>query len=112
MHLFRFWKKLPSYVFSKEVTTLLLKNTRRQETNCRLDTLAAILNRKDSLYYRRIIRYQLGRAFLTFSLLQAMRALIKSGDTGKIRFFANTARSKDIYLLAANYLQVNEASES
>ncbi len=34
-----------------------------------------------------------------------MRALLKSGDTKKIIFFANTARSKDIYVLAANYLQ-------
>lgn len=38
--------------------------------------------------------------------LRAMRALIKSGDTEKIRFFANTARKKEIYILAANYLQV------
>jgi len=34
-----------------------------------------------------------------------MRALMKSGDTEKIVFFANTARTKDIYILAANYLQ-------
>ena len=34
-----------------------------------------------------------------------MRALLRSGDTQKIRFFANTARSKEIYILAANYLQ-------
>ncbi|CAB3396663.1 unnamed protein product [Caenorhabditis bovis] len=37
--------------------------------------------------------------------LTAMRALLKSGDIQKIRFFANTARSKDIYILAANFLQ-------
>ncbi|KIH67333.1 tetratricopeptide repeat protein [Ancylostoma duodenale] len=36
----------------------------------------------------------------------AMRALLKSGDTQKIVFFANTARNKDIYILAANYLQM------
>ncbi|VDM52826.1 unnamed protein product [Angiostrongylus costaricensis] len=40
--------------------------------------------------------------------LQAMRALLKSGDTQKIVFFANTARNKDIYILAANYLQTTE----
>lgn len=34
-----------------------------------------------------------------------MKALLRSGDTQKIRFFANTARSKEIYLLAGNYLQ-------
>ncbi|KJH43570.1 tetratricopeptide repeat protein [Dictyocaulus viviparus] len=40
--------------------------------------------------------------------LQAMRALLKSGDTEKIVFFANTARDKDIYILAANYLQTTD----
>lgn len=34
-----------------------------------------------------------------------MRALLKSGDTSKIILFANTARNKDIYKLAGNYLQ-------
>ncbi|CAL2044710.1 unnamed protein product [Caenorhabditis brenneri] len=37
--------------------------------------------------------------------LSAMRALLKSGDIQKIRFFANTARNKEIYILAANFLQ-------
>ncbi|KAK0394620.1 hypothetical protein QR680_000840 [Steinernema hermaphroditum] len=37
--------------------------------------------------------------------IQAMRALIKSGDTPKIILFANTARNKDIYRIAGNYLQ-------
>ncbi|KAK6014197.1 tetratricopeptide repeat protein [Ostertagia ostertagi] len=40
--------------------------------------------------------------------LQAMRALLKSGDTQKIVFFANTARNKEIYILAANYLQTTD----
>ena len=34
-----------------------------------------------------------------------MRALLKSGDTEKIIFFANTARTKEIYVMAGNYLQ-------
>ncbi len=34
-----------------------------------------------------------------------MRALLKSGDTEKIMFFANTARRKEIYVMAGNYLQ-------
>ena len=34
-----------------------------------------------------------------------MKCLLKSGDTEKIVFFAGTARSRDIYILAANYLQ-------
>ena len=37
--------------------------------------------------------------------LQAMKALLKSGDTEKIIFFANVSRQKEIYILAGNYLQ-------
>ncbi|VDM91523.1 unnamed protein product, partial [Onchocerca ochengi] len=37
--------------------------------------------------------------------LEAMRSLVKSGDTGRIVFFATAARNKEIYILAANYLQ-------
>ncbi|XP_047569112.1 intraflagellar transport protein 140 homolog [Lutra lutra] len=37
--------------------------------------------------------------------LQAMRALLKSGDTEKIVFFAGVSRQKEIYIMAANYLQ-------
>ncbi|XP_043945229.1 intraflagellar transport protein 140 homolog [Protopterus annectens] len=36
---------------------------------------------------------------------KAMRALLKSGDTEKIIFFAGVSRQKEIYILAANYLQ-------
>ncbi|XP_037392907.1 intraflagellar transport protein 140 homolog isoform X2 [Pygocentrus nattereri] len=35
----------------------------------------------------------------------AMRALLKSGDTEKIVFFAGVSRQRDIYVMAANYLQ-------
>ncbi|CAG2068982.1 unnamed protein product, partial [Timema podura] len=34
-----------------------------------------------------------------------MKALLKSGDTEKIVFFANVSRQKEIYVMAANYLQ-------
>ncbi|XP_064637216.1 intraflagellar transport protein 140 homolog [Lineus longissimus] len=37
--------------------------------------------------------------------LQAMKALLKSGDTEKIIFFAGVSRQKEIYVMAANYLQ-------
>ena len=37
--------------------------------------------------------------------VKGMKCLLKSGDTEKIVFFAGTARSRDIYILAANYLQ-------
>lgn len=34
-----------------------------------------------------------------------MRALLKSGDTEKIIFFANICRQKELFIMAANYLQ-------
>ncbi len=43
--------------------------------------------------------------FLFLVLLQAMKALLKSGDTEKIVFFAGVSRQKEIYIMAANYLQ-------
>uniref|UniRef100_UPI00398F7C73 intraflagellar transport protein 140 homolog n=1 Tax=Pristiophorus japonicus TaxID=55135 RepID=UPI00398F7C73 len=36
---------------------------------------------------------------------KAMRALLKSGDTEKIVFFTGVSRQKEIYIMAANYLQ-------
>eukprot|EP00755_Sulcionema_specki_P015940 Sspe_Gene.9975::Locus_3352_Transcript_1_1_Confidence_1.000_Length_4513::g.9975::m.9975/K19672/IFT140; intraflagellar transport protein 140 len=37
--------------------------------------------------------------------LKGMKVLLKSGDTQKIIFFTNHSRQKDIYIVAANYLQ-------
>ena len=37
-----------------------------------------------------------------------MKALLKSGDTEKIVFFAGVSRQKDVYVLAGNYLQTLE----
>ncbi|CAM9937918.1 intraflagellar transport protein 140 homolog isoform X2 [Lampetra fluviatilis] len=37
--------------------------------------------------------------------IKAMRALLKSGDTEKIIFFAGVSKQKEIYIMAANYLQ-------
>ena len=34
-----------------------------------------------------------------------MKALLKSGDTEKIVFFAGVSRQRDVYVMAANYLQ-------
>lgn len=34
-----------------------------------------------------------------------MKALLRSGDTEKIVFFAGVSRQKEIYMMAANYLQ-------
>ncbi|XP_049817321.1 intraflagellar transport protein 140 homolog isoform X2 [Aethina tumida] len=37
--------------------------------------------------------------------IRAMKALLKSGDTEKIVFFASISRQREIYIMAANYLQ-------
>jgi intraflagellar transport protein 140 len=37
--------------------------------------------------------------------IKAMKSLLKSGDTDKIVFFAGMSRQKEIYVMAANYLQ-------
>ncbi|CAJ1080882.1 intraflagellar transport protein 140 homolog [Xyrichtys novacula] len=37
--------------------------------------------------------------------IKAMKALLKSGDTEKIVFFANLSRQKELFIMAANYLQ-------
>jgi len=37
--------------------------------------------------------------------LKAMKVLIKSGDTERITFFAGVSRQREIYIMAANYLQ-------
>ncbi|XP_034564169.1 intraflagellar transport protein 140 homolog [Notolabrus celidotus] len=37
--------------------------------------------------------------------LKAMRALLKSGDTDKIVYFATVCRQKELFIMAANYLQ-------
>ncbi|XP_060521943.1 intraflagellar transport protein 140 homolog [Cylas formicarius] len=37
--------------------------------------------------------------------ISAMKALLKSGDTEKVVFFAGVSRQREIYVMAANYLQ-------
>lgn len=37
--------------------------------------------------------------------IKGMKALLKSGDTDKIIFFAGVSRQREIYIMAANYLQ-------
>ena len=37
--------------------------------------------------------------------MKAMKALLKSGDTEKICFFAGVSRQREIYVMTANYLQ-------
>ncbi|XP_062537441.1 intraflagellar transport protein 140 homolog [Armigeres subalbatus] len=45
--------------------------------------------------------------------IRAMKSLLKSGDTEKIIFFAGMSRQKEVYVMAANYLQaLNWQSDS
>ncbi|XP_030384608.1 intraflagellar transport protein 140 homolog [Scaptodrosophila lebanonensis] len=37
--------------------------------------------------------------------VRAMKSLLKSGNTDKIVFFANMSRQREVYIMAANYLQ-------
>ena len=37
--------------------------------------------------------------------LKAMKCLLKTGDTDKIVYFANISKKREIYILAANYMQ-------
>ena len=46
-----------------------------------------------------------GYLYTVTDVVKAMKALLKSGDTDKVVFYANTCREKDVYILAANYLQ-------
>ncbi|CAH8664618.1 unnamed protein product [Heterobilharzia americana] len=39
------------------------------------------------------------------SRVSAMKSLLRSGDTEKVVFFANVSKQKEIYVMAANYLQ-------
>jgi len=41
-----------------------------------------------------------------------MKVLLKSGDTERIIHYANISRHRDIYLLAANYLQTTDWQRS
>lgn len=43
--------------------------------------------------------------YVKYSFIQAMKALLKSGDTEKILYFANVSRQREIYIMSANYLQ-------
>ena len=40
--------------------------------------------------------------------LKAMRALIRSGETEKVCLFAQVSRNRELYIMAANYLQTRD----
>uniref|UniRef100_A0A915J6M4 Intraflagellar transport protein 140 homolog n=1 Tax=Romanomermis culicivorax TaxID=13658 RepID=A0A915J6M4_ROMCU len=84
----------------------------RTEQFSALDLIVADLNEKSdprvlercAEFFAQNQQYTKAVQFLGYAK-KAMKALLKSGDTSKIIFFANTARQKEIYLMAGNYLQ-------
>lgn len=44
--------------------------------------------------------------------VQAMKSLLKSGDTDRIIFYANVCRHREIYMMAAHYLQTIDLKTS
>jgi len=80
----------------------LLKGTNEQENQFRTECLTKLAYCCEGRG-----NYQLAAKKYTQAgdKLKAMQALLKSGETDKIVFFANVARQPKIYILAANYMQ-------
>lgn len=70
-----------------------------EERNLTLQRIAKVAKRQGSWQLAAKKYTQAGEK------LKAMKALLRSGDTEKIVFFAGVSRQKDIYMMAANYLQ-------
>ncbi|KAG2490014.1 hypothetical protein HYH03_011479 [Edaphochlamys debaryana] len=75
------------------------KNVSPEERNLVVCRIAKVAKRQGN--------YQLAAKKYTQAgdKIKAMKALLRSGDAEKIIFFAGVSRQKDIYLMAANYLQ-------
>ncbi|KAG1665494.1 hypothetical protein FOA52_009755 [Chlamydomonas sp. UWO 241] len=70
-----------------------------EERNLTLQRIAKVAKRQGSWQLAAKKYTQAGEK------VKAMKALLRSGDTEKIVFFAGVSRHKDIYMMAANYLQ-------
>ena len=79
---------------------------KKENTSANQSQRVAVLNRIAEVAYQQG-NYHLATKKWTQAgnKLQAMKSLLKSGDTEKIIFFANVSRQKEIYILAGNYLQ-------
>ena len=85
-----------------QMTPQLSENPTQTEKTRRQETLLKIAKfcKQQGAYHLACKKYtQAG------DKLKAMKVLLKSGDTEKIIFFAGVSRQKDIYIVAANYLQ-------
>ncbi|KAI5750172.1 hypothetical protein M8J76_013408 [Diaphorina citri] len=68
------------------------------------EELADLLVPPESDDQRQVVLNTLGNC----AAIKAMKCLLKSGDTDKIIFFAGVSRMKEIYVMAANYLQSSD----
>jgi len=71
-------------------------NERRQKL---LENIARVCKKQQSFHLATKKYTQAG------DRMKAMKCLLRSGDTEKIIFFAGVSRNREIYILAANYLQ-------
>uniref|UniRef100_A0A1X7VEQ4 Uncharacterized protein n=1 Tax=Amphimedon queenslandica TaxID=400682 RepID=A0A1X7VEQ4_AMPQE len=87
---------------AEKLTPSPAENETVEETNERVKQLNALADGlvSQGSYHLAAMKYTQAS-----NKLQAMKALLKSGDTERVVFFANVSRQKEIYIMAANYLQ-------
>ncbi|KAF7638044.1 Amidase domain-containing protein [Meloidogyne graminicola] len=90
-------------IINDELDNLLtpnnMENLSTKERSTLLEQIARCCLQQSNYYFAAKKFTQAGNK------LEAIKALLKSGDTQKVILFANTARDKDIYRMAGNYLQ-------
>ncbi|KAF6734703.1 Intraflagellar transport-like protein 140 [Oryzias melastigma] len=84
---------------AERMTVTDSKDLSREARNELLERIADCCMRQGS-YHMAAKKYSQAE-----NTVKAMKALLKSGDTEKIIFFANRCRQKELFIMAANYLQ-------
>jgi intraflagellar transport protein 140 len=87
---------------AEKLTPLKPANESPEELKLRMETLEYL---GDGLVSQRSYHLAAMKFTQAGNKIKAMKALLKSGDTERITFFANVSRQKEIYVMAANYLQ-------
>ncbi|KEP62718.1 UNVERIFIED_CONTAM: tetratricopeptide repeat-containing protein [Hammondia hammondi] len=78
----------------------------KEDARTALEARRAVLVRLGKICLRQKLFHLACRSFTAAAeIVAAVDCLIKTGDTDKIIYFANTARHPDVYISAANYLQ-------
>nr|CEL69508.1 TPA: tetratricopeptide repeat-containing protein [Neospora caninum Liverpool] len=79
---------------------------RDRETRTAFEARRGVLIRLGKLCLRQKLFHQACRSFTAAGeIVTAIDCLLKTGDTEKIIYFAQTARHPEVYIAAANYLQ-------